>query len=250
MAKKEQEKATTTGNIGALAIKIKTELKSKDALALFYGRRGEKNKVVGIIGVQAFASKVRQITNASRNDDPYADLMLIRIEKALSDCEQKLKAYQENIDKKTETITGNASQTIKTINNQPIVIETSYASVYANISLQVLSHADTLFVSIYALNHIAGILNKEKAKLINEIKTLIRKTLLSVAGYHYMGINRNDIILQTARTVQVAEKMKSLGELPKEVIDGIIRAKYAPHIIKSGGALESVEGEGDNDDDE
>ncbi len=246
--KKEQKTQDNTNKIGSLVVSIKTTLNTKEALSLFHGRKGKKNKIVGIIGIKSFATRVRQITNATRNDDPYADLMLLRIEKALEDCNGTLKKYKEDIDKKIISKVGDSyKDKINTTNNEPVILETSYSSVFANIALQVLTNADEVFLLIYALGHIGGITRQDKFKNFFEVKTLIRKTLLSVTGYHYLGINRNDIVLLTARGVQAVEKMKSLGELPDDVLNAKYRSKYAPNIIKKGGSLESATKEEEDD---
>jgi integrating conjugative element protein (TIGR03761 family) len=134
---------------GVLRNSIELELSTKEAVALFYGRQ-KSTTLNPIIGLNAFAQKVKYINNAAHNNDPYADYFLLEIESALKAAKSTLINWQDSL-------TGLSSESLLTINQgsstRPVALETSFASVYANIALDLLKRADNLLLTLYALRH-------------------------------------------------------------------------------------------------
>lgn len=212
---------------GVLRGSIEIELSTKEAVALFYGRQ-RSTQSNAIVGLSAFAQKVKYINNAAHNDDPYADYFLLVVESALKAAKTTLVAWQDSL-------TGLSSQSLLTINQgsstRPVVLETSFASVYANIALELLKRADNLLLTLYALKH-TGLINRAQCnKEIIKINKLMRRTLLSADGYKFFSINRKDVKQQTARYRQAHLAMKFTKELSAEILDKTLRAQHAPNIV-------------------
>jgi integrating conjugative element protein (TIGR03761 family) len=212
---------------GVLRNSIELELNTKEAVALFYGRK-KTDKLNAIIGLNAFAQKVKYVNNASHNDDPYADYFLLEIETTFKDTKKTLINWQNEL-------TGLSDDSLLVINQgsstKPVALETSFASVYANIALELLKRADNLLLTLYALKH-TGLMNRSDCNSeINKVNKLMRKTFLSADGYKFFSVSRKDVIQQTARYKQAHIAMKFTQELPKEILDKTTRAEHAPNIV-------------------
>lgn len=212
---------------GVLRNSIELELSTKEAVALFYGR-DRSTASNSIVGLNAFAQKVKYINNAAHNNDPYADYFLLEVESALKEAKSTLIHWQD-------ALTGLSSESLLTINQgsstRPVALETSFASVYANIALELLKRADNLLLTLYALRH-TGLMNRvECNKETTKIIKLMRKTFLSADGYKFFSVNRKDVEQQTARYRQAHIAMKFTRELPDAILDKTLRAEHAPNII-------------------
>lgn len=217
---------TDKRNPGALKNSIELELNTKEAVALFYGRK-KTTDLNAIIGLNVFASKVKYINNAAHNDDPYADYFLLNIESNLQEAKSTLIEWQDKF-------TGLSNESLLGINQgssiKPVTLETSFASVYANIALELLKRADNLMLTLYALRH-TGLMNRAICNNeITKVNKLMRRTFLSADGYKHFSINRKDVEQKTARYRQAHIAMKFTEELPQEILDKTLRAEHAPNI--------------------
>lgn len=224
---KHTKNTNNTKKPGVLRNSIELELNTKEAVALFYGR-DRSTTLNPIVGLNAFAQKVKYINNAAHNNDPYADYFLLEIEAALKEAKSILINWQD-------ALTGLSTDSLLTINQgsstKPVALETSFASVYANIALELLKRADNLLLTLYALKH-TGLMNRvecnhETTKIIK----LMRKTFLSADGYKFFSVNRQDVEQQTARYRQAHLAMKFTRELPEAILDKTLRAEHAPNIM-------------------
>lgn len=221
------DKNNITSNPGALRNSIELELNTKEAVALFYGRKKTK-ELNPIVGLNTFASKVKYINNAAHNNDPYADYFLLRIESALKETKANLIAWQDEF-------TSLSSESLLTINQgsstRPVSLETSFASVYANIALENLKRSDNLILTLYALKH-TGLINRSACNNeVTKVNRLMRKTFLAADGYKFFNITRKDVEQKTARYRQAHIAMRFTEELPENILDKSLRAEHAPNIV-------------------
>ncbi|CAC9649439.1 PFL_4669 family integrating conjugative element protein [bacterium endosymbiont of Bathymodiolus sp. 5 South] len=212
---------------GPLRNSSSAEFNTKEAVALFYGRK-ETEELNAIIGLNIFATKIKDINNASHNDDPYADYFLLNIDSALKDAKKTLTEWQNSF---TEL----ANSSLVTIDQgssiNPITLEASFSSTYANIAFSLLKQADNLMLTIYALKHI-GLMNRVNCnKEITKVNKLMRKTFLSADGYKYFNINRKDVEQKTARYNQAHVAMKFTENLSTGIMGKTLRAEHAPNIV-------------------
>lgn len=227
---------TTTTNIdntkkpGAIKISIEIKLDTKEAVALFYGRK-ETDDVNRIIGLKGFSEKVKYINNAAHNDDPYADFFLLEIESTLTETKTTLIRWQENLTKLA--FAGSLLKVNQGSSIKPVQLETSFASVYANIALDLLKRADNLLLTVHAFKHTGLMSRIEANNEVNKVNKLLRKTFLSADHYKFFSVNRMDVKHKTARYKQAHIAMRFTEELPEGIIDKTIRAEHAPNIILS-----------------
>ena len=216
---------------GMLKTSVSVELNTKQAVKLFYGQIG--NKETGkqeIAGVLRFAEKVKQMTYAASRDDPYADYFLVLVEKSLEESKRKIQIIHEQM-------SAYSDQTLLTINQgssiKPVVFKTEFASVYANLALDLLKYADNVIVEVLAIKHI-GLLETEKANItIGSIQRIMRQVFLSTGNYQYVvKLNRTEVINKTAKYQTAHNAMKLKSELSQDLMDRNpkARAKRAPNI--------------------
>ncbi len=223
----EYNKEEQINKPGPLRNSNSLELNTKEAVALFYGRKKTEELNV-IVGLNVFSSKIKDINNAAHNDDPYADFFLLKIDTALKETEKCLIDWQNDF-------TALSDESLITINQggsiKPVTLETSFSSVYANIALSLLKRSDNLMLTIYALKHIGMINRTQSNKEITKINRLMRKAFLSADGYKYFNISRKDVEQKTARYRQAHIAMKFKEDLPYEVLNKNLRAEHAPNIV-------------------
>lgn len=223
---------------GALKVELSSTIHSKEAKDLFYGRKKDKdNNQNEIIGVNGFANRMKVIFSAARNDDPYADYFLIKVE-------QTLKNTQKNLNDILKKLNAKKPKNIK-LNFQsvaPITINTAYSTTFANMAVQLLLRADEVFLLVHALRHVAAITRTEEQTLLNGnsnqkgIKTIIRSCFLSQLGYAFTNVNRKDIDLMTNSAMTAYTKMESAlkqngdDKLPDCILDRTCRSEHAPNI--------------------
>ncbi|WP_369177941.1 PFL_4669 family integrating conjugative element protein [Candidatus Thiodubiliella endoseptemdiera] len=216
-----------TNRPGPLRNSNSLELNTKEAVALFYGRK-KTEELNAIVGLNVFSSKIKDINNAAHNNDPYADFFLLKIDTALKETEKRLIDWQNDFTELSDKSLIKINQGGST---KPVTLETSFSSVYANIALSLLKRADNLMLTIYALKHI-GMINRAKCnKHITEVNRMMRKAFLSADGYKYLNINRRDVEQKTARYHQAHIAMKFKEELPHEILNKSLRAEHAPNIV-------------------
>ena len=216
---------------GLLKTLISLDLNTKQAVSLFYGQEGDKEEGrPEITGLVKFADKLKQITYAAHVDDPYADYYLIKIEAALIEARKKIKAVHTEV-------TQYSDRTLLTINQgssiKPVKLKTSFSSVYANMSLELLKYSDNIMMEILAIKHIGLIGTTEANAIIGTIKRVMRHVFLSSKNYRYTQVTRKDVRNKTAKYQTAHNLMKFTQELPQDLLEKVegSRAKNAPNVF-------------------
>lgn len=216
---------------GMLKTSVSIELNTKQAVKLFYGQIGDKETGKHeITGLLRFAEKIGQITYAASRDDPYADYFLVLVEKSLEESRNKIQSIHEQM-------SAYSDQTLLTINQgnsiEPVVLKTEFASVYANLALDLLKYADNIIVEVLANKHV-GLLETENANaIVNNIQRIMRRVFLSTRNYQYVvKLNRTEVVNKTPKYKAAHKSMKLTSELPQDLMDRDpkARAKRAPNI--------------------
>ncbi|MGV0005982.1 MAG: PFL_4669 family integrating conjugative element protein [Candidatus Porifericomitaceae bacterium WSBS_2022_MAG_OTU9] len=234
-----QEKATSRQiKSTPLRSASKLALMSVQAQRLVYGRQmksGEKNATAPIVGLFNFASLLRMIWLGARQDDPYADLWLIRIHQALQDGGQGLLHMHSMLDdllkKIPEGIEVRLAET-----QSPMEVDLRFSTPYAFTGAYFLCGYDKYIRKVLTARHV-GILSWTGAN--SEQKRagkLVRRTFLSATGYRFTGVTRTDIANNTTRAIFAARQM---GMVPKSILEGGERAPYAPLVRGNGTTAET-----------
>jgi len=216
-------------NMGPLRSAITIQFHTHNATRLWTGRRKDGDGQDEIMGMPLFIDIMNQIKQASNQDDPYADLWMIRMEEKLLDARIKMhELYQ-----KTEIIFKELPEDIlieNCLSIQPARFALYIRSQLAYICVYLLIDFDKLARQLHLAHHIAIINRKQMRDWINSAGWLVRSVYGLAQRYRHSGVTRQDIIQNTARAIEAKTKF---GEIPEDVLAGTRRSTYASPIKKT-----------------
>ncbi len=207
---------------GALRSETYLILQTRQAQRLIQGRRAEDG-TPGIVGLTRFATLLRPIWNGARSDDAYADWWLVRIHDALEESERELRALMQHVDALLKQLPGISVSVAQSVD--PVRIPLAFSNPYAFRGSHLLSQFDELVRGILTARHVALLDRDSSERLLAEGGRHVRRAYTSALGYRFLGINRDDLRMMTARAKQAEDAM---GQLPPDVVEGRLRAPHAP----------------------
>jgi integrating conjugative element protein (TIGR03761 family) len=218
-------------DLGRIEVKVTTVLHTSQAKNLFYGQEAdEKTGKPLIVGLVLFAERLKQITFAAHNNDPYADWYLVNVENYIDKTKNIIKTIKDRFNKysQNQLLEVDLGSSVN-----PKTFITTFTSVHANMALNILIRADEAIRSILALRGV-GFMDTESANIeIDKIVTKIRALFHeSTKGYRSTGITRKDVIAKNEKYLAAHTLMKFKEELPDDLIHTKpgSRAKFAPNI--------------------
>lgn len=207
---------------GVLRSESYLTVQTRQAQRLILGRRFEDG-TPGILGMMRFATLLRPIWSGARADDPFADWWLVRIHDAVEESERELLALKQHVElvlKRMPAMTVTVAQSV-----EPLRVPLTFSNPYAFRGAYLLAHYDEVVRGVLTARHVALLERDSTVTLLGEAARHARRAYLSALGYQFLGITRDDLRLMTARGVQAQAKM---GAVPKDVVDGRLKAPYAP----------------------
>lgn len=226
-ARRSKGAATKSPKAGALRGSTFILLHTFRAQLLVQGRPASgRNQIFGLM---QFASYVRDIFWCAKQDDPYADWWLLKIEEAIAESESELKSLAEEVD---ALLRGNPNFRIEVARSeQPVRVDIQFSNPYAHRAADLVLRYDALVCAIQTAAHV-GLLDRDaRERLLQLGAKPVRRALLTAAGYRARGITRQDVRQWTARGIEAKDLM---GELPEDVINGSKRSRLAPDILPPG----------------
>jgi len=220
---------------GQMKMRSHVKVHSDLAAALFVGRKGDRQKkILPVVGLARFARQVGSIWDAARKDDPYADKVLLDIEKAFNDAlaiaDKKLKDVKKMVESDMELMIDSDFME----SASPTVIEIDFYSPWAFRGLKLLQQYDRLVRMALAGRHIGLFTTEDWRGIVYEVAKPIRHTYIQSNKWVHTGVTRDDI----AANNQVARKAKDVylkkGNafliIDADVMKGERRAELAPVI--------------------
>lgn len=229
--------ADTLGlNLGSLRSQMNITLHTHHAARLWFGRRQQQGQTSHpIIGMPRFISIMDQMKNAAAQNDPYADLWLIRMEEKVQQAREAMTELQESVDKQLKSVPA-AISIQDNLNVQPLTLPLFIGCQLGYLGVYLLTEYDTLARRILLANHTAMIGRRQMEKWLDEGAHLLRSVYGLAQQYRHAGVTRDDIAANNARAREAIEKF---GELPQDVLEGTNRSNFAPPLPQRGG-LESA----------
>ena len=222
---------------GSYAITLHT----RQAQRLFLGRRKTDDKPA-IIGLTAFSSMISRVWDAAAQDDPYADWILLQAEKAIEEAQSRIKARQHEVDARLKSRERVHIEVAASL--EPVEMPLGFPTPFGYMGAYLIEDYDQLVLSLLTAVHVALMPRDAAMAILSETGRMIRRTFLIPTQYKQLGITRKDLEMTTQRG---AEAVKAMGELPREVLEGTLRSRYAPAIRAPGAAkvdlLEDEEGD-------
>lgn len=230
-------------NLGALRSAMKLTLHTHHAARIWHGRSATEDKN-GIIGLSGFVGILNKIKRGAEQDDPYSDLWLIRVEEKLANSKLILGEVQEHLDQVMAHVPV-ALSIGDNLNVQPVTLPLFISSQHGFMAVYLLTQYDDLARRLLLAHHTAMIGRRDMERWLNEGAHVLRSLFALVQPYKFSGASRDDFAANNARAREAREKF---GELPQDILDGTLRAEFAPPIVRPRGG--SVLGHADAGDDE
>jgi integrating conjugative element protein (TIGR03761 family) len=209
-------------NLGPLRGQVWLTLQTRQARQLVRGRNGTPEKPA-IVGLAAFADRLRVIWQAARNDDPYADWWLIKVHEAIEDRASLLQRLQRELDK--ELVQMESIEVAVAASERPYRMPLQFANPYAYQAARLVSKYDALVCTALTACHIGQLDSISCNEVIKLGARRIRALFLIPQGYRFLHIDRACIQKGSGECGQAAQLM---SRVPDDVLSGERRAPIVP----------------------
>ncbi|PSU44267.1 TIGR03761 family integrating conjugative element protein [Photobacterium frigidiphilum] len=207
--------------LGGLISEASLELHSAASLDVWNGshRNGRR-----IASMPEFFHKMSVLEVAAVENDPYADYALINIENALNDAFVAIEMLEGGLP---------IQQGHRRLNTQvcrsrqPVVKPLYIKSRFGWRFIALFELFDVFMVDLMDAQFKARVTRQQFEASKKTAFTVVRKVLEIGMSSVHSGISRNDVSANNAKATQAIEKF---GLIPLEVMEGIVRAEYAPQI--------------------
>lgn len=189
---------------------------------LFYGR-SRSNETAEILGFIFFAGMVRKIEDAARQDDPYADYLLLELEAEIHQIKQDVDQRQSEYDQKLQMTKNLNIDMASAVSVQPAIAQLDFKSRIGSLAVLALAGFDTVLLKGLTLRHF-GLIEKEVMNHHkNQLRTHFNRLFQRPRKFRASGASRNDFAANNARAREAREKF---GELPEAVLRGDMKPGY------------------------
>jgi integrating conjugative element protein (TIGR03761 family) len=124
------------------------------------------------------------------------------------------------------------------MNVQPVKLPLFVNAQLGFLAVYLLADYDDLARKLILAHHTALIDRSTLERWLNEGAHALRSLFSLAQQYRYSGCTRDDFAAKNAAARAALEK---LGELPQEVLEGALRSRYAPPIIRRSALAASAQ---------
>jgi len=222
-------------DIGVLKTHFELTVHSKETIRLLTGRvinnEAKAPKKYTINGLESYALRLNNIWHRIKNDDPYAEMVLIEIERRIERAKHKISTAIEKAEKTLAKAPNGISIGISS-SVKPITINldnVKYYTVHTKLAAVLLADVDLLIRTLKSCIALGQLTKTQYKKDVKKIETVIRGVLISPSIYINMHINREDIKKQTEKGKVAIEK---LGLVPLDILNNQQHSSFGPISIK------------------
>ena len=220
------EETNVDAGPGALRGQAWLTVQTRQAQRLIRGRNGNAVKPA-IIGLVGFADRLREIWQAARNDDPYADWWLVKVHEALERVRDLVKNEQAALDAQLDQLT--ALEVVVAESMKPFRIALQFANPYAYRGAQLIAEYDRFVRTLLTAHHVGVLTGAAMEGLLNTCARKIRGAFAVPQGYHFLNVDRAALQQGTANASRASQLM---GEVPEDVLNGARQAPLAPRKVR------------------
>lgn len=194
-------------------------LHTRQAQRLIEGRTGS-NPIVGLL---VFAARAGEICQAIKQDDPYADWILLRVESRLDEARRLIAEKDAQLDKIFKSLEGVSIGLA--VSQEPTHIRVSFANPYGYQGIFLLRDYDNLARSALTLIH-CGLLERGRgAEIVDACGKAVRRAFQEAMAWRRTGVTR-EAVRRGDDAARLAKE--TMGELPEPVLQWEKRARFAP----------------------
>lgn len=209
-------------DLGPLRGQVWLTLQTRQARHLVRGRNGTPEKPP-IVGLAAFADRLRVIWQAARNDDPYADWWLIKIHEAIEEREALFRRLRQELNRLLAQMA--SIEVAVAASERPYRMPLRFANPYAYQAVRLVSKYDALVCTALTACHI-GLLDSTTCDDVIKLGARKIRALFSLPqGYRFLRIDR--VCVQKGRG-KCGQAVQLMGVVPDDVLSGERRAPLAP----------------------
>lgn len=214
-------------NLGSLRSAMSLTLHTHHASRIWHGRAAADGRP-GIFGLNGFVAAMNKMKRGAEQDDPYSDWWMLRIEEKLSHTNDTLKGLREQVDQALADIPP-ALSLGENLNVQPVKLPLFVNAQLGFMAVYLLADYDDLARKLILAHHTALIDRSTLELWLSEGAHALRSLFSLAQQYRYSGCTRDDFAANNAAARLALEKF---GELPRDVLEGTRRSRYAPPLIR------------------
>lgn len=154
-----------SGQVGALRGTTQITIQTRQAQVLLAGREPVGNRP-RIMGLMQFSTYLSQVMVAAKQDDPWADWMLVQVEERLEEADNKLKEQQANLDRVLGANPMMDIQVSESVN--PLKVSIGFASSHAYWVARVILQYDAVVRAVLTARHHALIDQQMSSLLMDD----------------------------------------------------------------------------------
>ncbi|HBD1844124.1 TPA: TIGR03761 family integrating conjugative element protein [Salmonella enterica] len=239
MTKKEKEDSASGARAGALQSSLTIELHSHYAIRLWEGRKRadlpaeqaeQKRKRPEILSMPQAIYRAGIATRDSAADNPYADMMLLRLEQTLTSSTEKI---QQQVSKLEQTLTMLPRHVTLSdvISVEPLNISVFSRSPLGYRCVWLLVGYDQLALKTFQAFHYGLISRSQRDHLLSDGGYAVRRVYGVIQPYRTINVTRHDVMHKTPAGV---EAIARLGEPDPDVLSGKLRSTFSPPLRRIG----------------
>ena len=210
----EGGKNHSDSTVGSLHGEVWLTVQSYQAQSLLRGRRASEGKPA-IIGLVGFADRLKSLWQAVRQDDPYADWWLIKVEEGIGACRAQLRLLCEQVDNLLASY--DCFDITVAQSRQPQRISLQFANPYAFRAAQMLAEYDRLICVFMTLRHLGVEIPQAFDEQFKGSGRWLRRVFALPQDYHFFDVDRCAILQGTQRAQKARERM---GDVPDDILVG------------------------------
>jgi len=217
---------TETAEPGSLRGEVWLSVQTRQAKRLIYGRPASLDKAA-IMGLVGFADRLRMIWQAVRDDDPYADWWLIKVDDALSKAREGIKAERLALEGCLKRLA--ALEIAVASSQKPYRMALKFANPYAYRGAQLIAEFDDLARTLLTCRHVGMLSTELTEQVLNQHARAIRGVFAIPQGYRLLKVDRPGVMRGSEPAIEAKQRM---GQVPEAVLNGEMTAALTPRTAK------------------
>jgi integrating conjugative element protein (TIGR03761 family) len=201
-------------SVGSLRGEVWLTVQTYQAQSLVHGRRSGEGKPA-IVGLVGFADRLKTLWQAARQNDPYADWWLIKIEESIALCREQLNLLFEQF---SQLLAADYTfQVAIAESSKPQRIALQFANPYAFRAAQMLAEFDRLICTVMTARHIGVAIPQALDQQFEASGRWLRRVFALPQGYHFCDIDRDAVNQGTQSARNARDRM---GDVPDDIMCG------------------------------